>query len=115
MRRDLESTKQTLWELRGICLDVRQLFSRMGYGSARLQRRQDAFLHAVGAVIDQATTLQLAVSEHDSAALALLQQLQAGRQQAPPSSPSVKNLPARSCPWRAGFRSARGRVSDWPR
>jgi hypothetical protein len=79
MRRDLESTKHTLWELRGICLDVRQLFSSIGYHSARLQRKQQAFLHAVDAVLELSNALQHSMGEHDSAAIVLLRQLAAER------------------------------------
>ncbi|WP_295999810.1 hypothetical protein [Rugamonas sp.] len=77
MRRDLESTKQTLWELRGICLDVRQLFSNMNYDSARMARKQDAFLAAVGDVLEGASALQGAMASHDAAALSALRRLQA--------------------------------------
>jgi len=78
MWRDLEATRLALWELRGICLDVCQLFSRIGYASARLQRKQDAFLRAVDTALALIHALQQAMTEHDSTALVLLRQMEAG-------------------------------------
>jgi len=91
MRRDLDATKQPLWELRGICLDVCQLFSRIGYASARLQRKQDAFLREIDTVLDLTHALQQAVAEHDRAALALLRALEAERRMAPPADVAVQS------------------------
>jgi len=91
MRRDLESTKHTLWELRGICLDVRGLFSGIGYASARLQRKQDAFLRAVDTALERVHALQQALVEHDSAALVLLREQAAERLPAPPADVAVQS------------------------
>lgn len=84
MRRDLDATRQTLWELRGICLDVRQLFGSMGYRSARLKSRQDAFLSAVDDVLEGAGVLQQAMTTHDAVALHELRRLQAEQQNGVP-------------------------------
>lgn len=91
MRRDLEATRQPLWELRGICLDVCQLFGRIGYASARLQRKQDAFLREIDTVLELTHALQQAVAEHDSAAITLLREQEAGRRLAPPADLAVQS------------------------
>jgi hypothetical protein len=72
MRKDIELTKTTLWELRSYCLDVGRMFDQLSYKSARLQRRQAVFLKLLEDSCASACVMQDAVAAHDSAALALL-------------------------------------------
>ena len=72
MRSDIEFTKSTMWELRGYCIDVGRMFEQLGYQSARLQRRQTAFLEILERSCESASGMQRALDAHDDAVLAFL-------------------------------------------
>lgn len=72
MHTDIEVTKNTMWELRGYCIDVGRMFDQLGYQSPRLKRRQAAFLQVLETSCISASTMQEALVAHDSAVLALL-------------------------------------------
>ena len=72
MHDDIVATRTTLWELRGFCIDIGAMFDRLGYSSARLQRRQQTLLRLLEASCVAASTLIDAVAEHDRQALELL-------------------------------------------
>lgn len=72
MRDDIEFTKSTMWELRGYCIDVGRMFEQLGYQSARLQRRQTAFLEILERSCESASGMQRALDAHDDAVLAFL-------------------------------------------
>lgn len=77
MRNDIELTKSTMWELRSYCIDVGRMFEQLGYQSPGLRRRQALFLQVLENSCVAAGTMQAALAEHDSAALALLRARQA--------------------------------------
>ncbi|WP_332856307.1 hypothetical protein [Duganella sp. S19_KUP01_CR8] len=72
MRNDIEVTKNTMWELRSYCIDVGRMFEQLGYHSPGLRRRQALFLQVLENSCVAACTMQAALAEHDSTALALL-------------------------------------------
>lgn len=72
LSRDIEVSKNTMWELRGYCLDVAGMFERLGYSSARLQRRQLLFLQILSDSCARACVLQETMAAHDQHVLALL-------------------------------------------
>lgn len=72
MQGDIVVTRNTLWELRGFCIDIGAMFDRLGYSSARLQRRQQILLRLLEESCVAASTLIDEVAEHDRQALALL-------------------------------------------
>jgi hypothetical protein len=72
MRDDIEFTKNTMWELRGYCIDVGRMFEQLGYQSAGLKRRQSAFLRILETSCASASGMQQALTAHDDAVLAFL-------------------------------------------
>lgn len=72
MRDDIEFTKNTMWELRGYCIDVGRMFEQLGYQSAGLKRRQTAFLEILETSCASASGMQQALTAHDDAVLAYL-------------------------------------------
>lgn len=72
MRNDIEFTKTTMGELRGYCIDVGCMFEQLGYQSARLRRRQAAFLEVLDLSCASASSMQEALTAHDEAVLAFL-------------------------------------------
>jgi CRISPR/Cas system CSM-associated protein Csm2 small subunit len=72
MRTDIEFTKNTMLELRGYCIDVGRMFDQLGYQSARLKRRQDAFLKILEESCESASGMQRELDAHDDAVLAFL-------------------------------------------
>jgi CRISPR/Cas system CSM-associated protein Csm2 small subunit len=72
MRTDIEFTKNAMWELRGYCIDVGRMFEQLGYQSARLKRRQEAFLKILEQSCESASGMQRALDAHDDAVLAFL-------------------------------------------
>lgn len=72
MQGDIVATRNTLWELRGFCIDIGAMFDRLGYNSARLQRRQQTLLRLLEESCVAASTLIDVVAEHDRQALELL-------------------------------------------
>lgn len=72
MRDDIEITKNTMWELRGYCIDIGRMFDQLGYHSAGLKRRQATFLQLLEASCASASTMQEALTTHDETVLALL-------------------------------------------
>ena len=72
MRDDIEVTKSTMWELRGHCLDVGRIFDQLGYQSARLKQRQEVFLQVLESSCVSASTMQEALTAHDSSVLSQL-------------------------------------------
>ncbi|MBA5686730.1 hypothetical protein [Rugamonas apoptosis] len=73
----VESTRQSLWELRDCCLEIDTMFAQLGYVSARLQRRQQELLQAISDSCELAGVLQAELSAHDNAVLARLRDLRA--------------------------------------
>jgi hypothetical protein len=89
MRHDIESTKNTLLELRGYCMEVARMFEELGYTSPRLQLRQQRFVQMIAYACEAASILQQMVAEHDRRALEQLRAIQLSEQaaqQAPPRS-----------------------------
>jgi len=72
MRTDIEFTKATMMDLREYCEDIGRMFGQLGYQSARLQRRQAAFLAILDASCASASRMQDALTRHDDAVLARL-------------------------------------------
>jgi len=72
MQGDMASTRSTLWELRGYCIDIGTMFDRLGYVSKALQRRQQTLLRLLEESCVSASQLIDAIAEHDRRALALL-------------------------------------------
>jgi len=72
MRDDIEFTKNTMWELRGYCIDVGRMFEQLGYQSPGLKRRQTAFLQILETSCASASGMQQALTAHDDAVLAYL-------------------------------------------
>lgn len=74
---DVEASRTCLWELRGYCLDIGQMFARLGYSSDGLRRRQGQFLQLLGDTYETACMLQTELGSHDHAVLELLRAVQA--------------------------------------
>jgi hypothetical protein len=72
MRDDIEVTKNTMWELRGYCIDIGRMFDQLGYQSPALKRRQATFLQLLETSCVSASTMQEALTAHDETVLALL-------------------------------------------
>ena len=72
MRRDIEGTKNAMWDLHKYCVDVGRMFDDLGYQSKWLQRRQAAFLEILESACAAACRVQAALEAHDNKALALL-------------------------------------------
>jgi hypothetical protein len=89
MRDDIEVTKSTMWELRGYCIDVGRMFDQLGYHSDALKRRQAKFLAVLEASCASASTIQEALTAHDSAVLAALREQQRLERAAVGAGPSA--------------------------
>lgn len=72
MRTDIEFTKVTMMDLGAYCEDIDRMFAQLGYESARLKKRQVAFLALLEASCASATRMQEALTRHDDAVLARL-------------------------------------------
>jgi len=79
MRNDIELTKNSMWDLRGYCIDIGRMFEQLGYQSDGLKRRQALFLQVLEASCASASRMQEALTLHDESVLAILRAEAAAR------------------------------------